>query len=107
MSTSEADPLAQRIGAAMRALRKGAGLSQIEVARRIGRKDSGSIGIGRNERGLQVPRADKLIAFLKAVGATLIDLQIHIDEADPGSVRSERASRLTCELDRLADRRSS
>ena len=90
----------------MRALRKRAGLSQIEVARRMGLTDSGAIGIGRNERAVQVPRADRLHAFLQTVGATFLDLQHHLDSTDPESQVSKRADELARELGEISPRES-
>lgn len=57
------------IGRTVRRHRKLAGLTQSELARRIG---TARVTIGRVERGDHVPRADTLLALLKASGVDVV-----------------------------------
>lgn len=101
--------LPQRLGNAMRTLREEIGLSQYEIARRMGLNASAQSQLGRYERGETIPRADTLKRYLDAVGATWSDLGSLFDSTGGGRRRnfSKRAFELTEELIRMTRRRPS
>ena len=97
MSLADAETLPLQIGKALRRLRKGRGLTSVEVARRMGMKGSSSGQICRWQRGRCSPRFDAVWRYLDAVGASLWELE---NELVP-SKSSPRLKELAAELERM------
>jgi transcriptional regulator with XRE-family HTH domain len=77
---TEADPLATQIGARIRQLRKGLGLTQEKLAYEAGLKSKGHLsGI---EKGLVVPTLPTLALIAERMNVELIDLVTFPDSAD-------------------------
>ena len=86
----------------MRALRQRAGLTQIEVVERMGLRAEAYPQIGRNERGVQMPRADSLYRFLQAVDANFADFHEALEGPGSRSKVSKRVEELARELGQIA-----
>ena len=93
---------ASRIGATMRTLREDQGLSQRQVARRMGLVGSAQTLIKRYERGYQIPGADQLSRFLEAIGSTFTAFDLRF--RPPSREGSRRMMRLLDDLGRLKPR---
>ena len=85
--------LDSKIGAAMRALRKGRGLSGSEVAERMGYGANGKHNVNRWERGVRGIAASGLWRYLEAVGATFADLDHELGIERAGSRRLKEIAR--------------
>ena len=94
--------LARSIGAAMRSLRRESRLSQAQVAKRMGLRPEAQPLIGRYETGRQVPGADQLYRYLKAIGLTFEAFGRHLERHLIDS--SDRIQDLVQELGQLPRR---
>ncbi len=64
----------RKIGAAMRSLRGRSGLTDAEVAVRMGYDPTGKVHVSRWERGERGITAERLLSYLKSIGASFADL---------------------------------
>ncbi len=65
----------EKLGQALRRIRKSRGLTIFQVARLMGNKASAGTQVSRWELGQVAPSADRLWAFLDALGLTFADLE--------------------------------
>ncbi len=91
----------QKIGAAMRTLRKSRSLTDAEVAEAMGYGAKGKHNVNRWERGDCGITAERLWAYLGAIGATFADLD---RELEPRPKKNRRLSEIARELRLLAER---
>ncbi len=103
MAKNGSEPAA-KLGAAMRALRERTGLSQAQVASRMGLSATAQTQLGRYERGERIPRVDTLKRYLDAVEARFADLETFLGSAEGERSKklSKRALELTRELSRIS-----
>ena len=95
--------LPDRIGAAMRSLRQEEGLTQRQVAERMGLSRLTQPLIGRYERGQRVPRVDQLLRYLEAIDSSPAAFIRRLNRSTPFS---HRIRRLLQELAKLKRRSS-
>ncbi len=69
------------LGRALRNLRQSLGLTVYQAARLMGNKSSDGTSIARWERGEVVPLANRLWAYLDALGLTFADLDRELNPA--------------------------
>lgn len=93
--------LDRKIGAAMRALRKGRRLSGSEVGKRMGYGANGKQYVNRWERGERGITAALLWRYLEAIGDTFGDLDGELGIGPPASPRLQEIAR---ELQLLAEK---
>ncbi len=88
-------PAREQIGKALRSLRRARGLTESEVAVRMGKRPSSARQISRWELGQNAPGADQLLALLVALDMSLVDLDRELRPSQASSSRLEEiASRL-------------
>jgi len=87
-----------RLGKALRSIRESLGLSVYEVARRMGKKTSAGTQIARWERGQVALSADRLMAYLSALGVSFTDLD---HELNPPPVTNSRLQEIADQLQAL------
>ena len=91
--------LPPRLGAALKRLRKSRGLTENQLAVRMGKKSSAGTQISRWERGQATPGADQLWLYLLALDLSFADLDRELEPSPPTSRRLQEIAR---ELDSLA-----
>ncbi len=87
-----------RLGKALRNIRKSAGLSVYDVARRMGKKASAGTQVARWERGQVALSADRLWAYLDALDASFADLD---QELNPPAATNPRLEEIADQLQAL------
>ncbi len=85
----KARELDSQIGAAMRSLRRRRSISDAEVAERMGYGRNGRQQIHRWERGERSIGAGRLLLYLRAIGASLSELDRALGPQRPPSGRVE------------------
>ena len=87
--------LRRRLGEAIRNLRMARGLTEEELARRMGKQPSSGRQISRWELGKNAPGADQLFTLLLALDMSFSDLDRQLNPAPVTNPRLEKiASRL-------------
>ncbi len=88
-----------RLGKAIRNLRMARGLTEEELAQRMGKQPSSGRQISRWELGRNAPGADQLFALLLALDMSFSDLHL---ELNPAPATNPRLERITSRLEALA-----
>ncbi len=99
MPLPDQQTLRPRLGAALKRLRKTSGLTENQLAERMGKKASAGTQISRWERGEVTPGADQLWLYLGALDMSFADLD---RELEPAPATSRRLQEIARELDSLA-----
>ncbi len=99
MSLPDKETLQPRLGAALKRLRKSRGVTENQLAERMGKKTSAGTQISRWERGDVTPGADQLWLYLLALDFSFADLD---RELEPRPATSRRLQEIARELDSLA-----
>ena len=102
MSKTDKETLRRQLGQALRSLRGDRGLTEKEVALRMGKKASAETQIARWERGDASPLSHQLWAYLIAIDSSFGDLDRVVN---PKPTTSRRLREIARELETLARKR--
>ena len=82
-----------RVGRALRNLRAARGLTEVELALRMGKRPSSARQISRWELGQNAPGADQLLALLLALDMSFADLDRELNPAPATNPRLKTINR--------------
>ena len=99
MPDIDMDSLRLRIAQALRTLRRNRGLTEKEIAVRMGKKASAETQIARWERGETAPTSHQLGAYLIAADSSFADLERALNPSPPTKLRLREIAR---ELESIA-----
>ncbi len=99
MSLPDKETLRRRLAEALKQLRTERGLTERELAQRMGKKPHAGTQISRWERGEATPGADQLWRILLALDASFADLERQLN---PKPTSSRRLKEIARELQALA-----